>query len=50
MTRARSRRAATSATRSVPVGWSARVIMTSPPKSVTACGDPRVVGRDDDPL
>ena len=34
-TSASGRRSATSATRSVPLGWSARVISTTPPKPST---------------
>ena len=43
-----SRRRATSATRSVPLAWSRRVISTRPPKLATAGGDARIVGGDDD--
>ena len=42
--------AATSATRSVPVGWSARVIMAFAAEVGDGVGDPRVVGRDDDAM
>ena len=40
-------RAATSASRSVPVGWSSRVISTFAPKASQAVTDPFVVGGDD---
>ena len=41
---ARSRSSAASARRSLPEGWSSRVMTTRPPKDCHALLDPRVIG------